>query len=108
MALKALVQQSVTEIDGKRLKMRKAAFANLNMIRVKTSQVAGPEYLHKILISMASLTEEKAASIIKQVEDSLSEGRKGPSTLDKSKDFRSFLKQQKQMQSQSTSEQQLL
>lgn len=97
----------MTEIEGKRIKMKKASLSNLHVVRVKTTQIVGPEYLHKILVAFAGLSEEKAASLIKQVDDSLLDGsRKGPSTLDKSKDFRSFLKQQKQ--TQSSSEQQLL
>jgi hypothetical protein len=42
------------------------------------------------LIEIGSVSSDKALSIIKQVEDSLLEAKK---TVDKSKDFRSFLKQ---------------
>lgn len=73
------------------MKLKKASLTILNEIRVKVSPQATLEH---VLIEVASLTPERAAIISKQVQDSLQETKK-PSIGEKSKDFRSFLKQQK-------------
>jgi hypothetical protein len=48
------------------------------------------------LIEIAGLAEDRALNIVSQVDESLKESVK---KVDKSRDFRSFLKQQKQAQS---------
>ena len=74
--------QSVAECEGKRAKMKKASLSVLQEIKVKNGGA-----LERVLIEGAGLTPEKASVIAKQVEEG--DGKK---VVDKSKDFRSFLK----------------
>lgn len=91
-SLKNLVSQAISEVEGKRAKLKKAALANLNTMRTKTGGS-----LEQILVENAGIAAERAQGIVAQVDESLKDGAK---KVDKSRDFRSFLKQQKQMQAQ--------
>lgn len=65
-SLRGLIIQSIAEAEGKRSKMKKASLAVLNVIKQQNSGALEP-----ILIELGGVTSEKAASIAKQVEDSL-------------------------------------
>lgn len=91
-SLKNLVTQAISEVEGKRAKLKKAALANLHVVRTKTGGS-----LEQILVETAGIAAERAQGIVAQVDESLKDGVKKGAT-DKSRDFRSFLKQQKQMQ----------
>ena len=90
--LKNLICQNITEVEGKRSKLKKAALCNLSQIQIKSTS-AGLT-LHKVLVFVGGVSEERASNIVTQVEESLKDGsKKGSGAVDKSKDFRSFLKQ---------------
>lgn len=67
------------------MKLKKAALSVLVDVKQRVPS------LEHVLVSVVSA--EKVPMLLKQVDEAMSEGKKGP--VDKSKDFRSFLKQQK-------------
>lgn len=69
------------------MKLKKAALTVLQEVQRRVGN------LERLLVEVGGLAEERAVAIGKQVEESkMSDGKK---VADKSKDFRSFLKQQK-------------
>lgn len=88
-SLKNLLSQAISEVEGKRAKLKKAALANLNTVRTKTGGS-----LEQILVETAGIAPDRAQGIVAQVDESLKDGAK-KGAADKSRDFRSFLKQQK-------------
>lgn len=72
----------MAECEGKRAKLKKASLSLLQEIKMKNGGA-----LERVLIDVAGLNPEKASTIAKQVEEG--DGKK---VVDKSKDFRSFLK----------------
>ncbi len=75
---------------SKRLKVKKGALAILVEYKQRLSQIDASIDLQTALYKVADIPPEKTALINKEVEDSLKSAPKKP--VDKSKDFRSFLK----------------
>ena len=95
-SLRGLLEAAGNEALAKRMKLKKAAIAILTDFQqhVKSSGMT----LDQALQGMAYIAPDKTALICKEVEDSANS--KKPQAAEKSKDFRSFLKQQKQHVSQ--------
>lgn len=90
--LKYLFKQLYIEIEGKRMKMKKGAESIMKLIREKVGEDNMISLLKASLLAGEDDTEglAKVEKVLKLFE------QKEVAKADKSKDFRSFLKQQKQ------------
>ena len=92
-SLSHLILASGLEALGKRLKVKKGALAILVEYKSRLAQIDASIDFAGALQTVGEFTPDKAAAISREVEESVKQVSKKP--VDKSKDFRSFLKQQK-------------
>ena len=90
-SLRGLLEAVGNETLAKRMKLKKAALAVLFDFQTHLPSIGLS--LDQALQAMAYLPSDKTALICKEVEEAAN--LKKPQAADKSKDFRSFLKQQK-------------